>query len=250
MKDLIVPDVHGRVFWKSILPFLSSEKYTNIIFLGDYVDPYPFEGYHWNDAIKTLIDIIYLKQQYKNKIVLLLGNHDLGYIDDRINTCRRDIRNSDIIRTILLEYSKDFDLLYSKPCSYKNVHKIIYSHAGITRSFYDILKKRLDIKDLNIVDIINQKWHNQGNDRNLIKILLSYVGELRGGEDLTGSFVWADIHEHDWDDFTIPNTFQIFGHSQTPYSPIVGITGACLDTRQVFEIDYDTLEIKVLNGTS
>ncbi len=250
MKDLIVPDIHGRVFWKSILPFLSSNKYEKIIFLGDYVDPYISEGYHWNDAIKALIDVIYLKRQYKDKIVLLLGNHDLGYIDERINTCRRDIRNCDIIRTILLEYSKDFDLLYDKSCSVENITRVLYSHAGITHDFYSVLKNRLDINESYIVYTINKMWHESGENRDLIKLLLSYVGELRGGEDVSGSFVWADIHEHDFEDFTIPNTFQIFGHSQTPYVPIIGTSCACLDTRQVFEIDYDTLEIKVLNGTS
>jgi hypothetical protein len=250
MKDLIVPDIHGRVFWKSILPFLSSDKYEKVIFLGDYVDPYISEGYHWNDAIKALIDVIYLKRQYKNKIVLLLGNHDLGYIDARINACRRDIRNYDIIRTILLEYSKDFDLLYDKPCSVENITRVLYSHAGITNDFYRVLKNSLDINESNIVTSINQMWHESGEKRELIKLLLSYVGELRGGEDVSGSFVWADVTEHDLNNLVIPYTYQIFGHSQTPYAPIIGTYCACLDTRQVFDIDYDTLEIKVLNGTS
>ena len=37
---IIIPDVHGRVFWKEIVK--NSED--KIIFLGDYVDPYPGEN--------------------------------------------------------------------------------------------------------------------------------------------------------------------------------------------------------------
>ena len=38
---LIIPDVHGREFWKDAV-----EEYPNlpVIFLGDYMDPYSYEG--------------------------------------------------------------------------------------------------------------------------------------------------------------------------------------------------------------
>lgn len=32
---LIIPDVHGRTFWKYAI-----DKYDKVIFLGDYLDPY------------------------------------------------------------------------------------------------------------------------------------------------------------------------------------------------------------------
>ena len=38
---IIIPDIHGRTFWKEAI-----QKYPNskTIFLGDYLDPYPHEG--------------------------------------------------------------------------------------------------------------------------------------------------------------------------------------------------------------
>lgn len=37
---LIIPDVHGRDFWKD-----AANRFPgNIVFLGDYLDPYPLEG--------------------------------------------------------------------------------------------------------------------------------------------------------------------------------------------------------------
>lgn len=36
----IIPDVHGRNFWKNITSNEEIAKYEKIIFLGDYLDPY------------------------------------------------------------------------------------------------------------------------------------------------------------------------------------------------------------------
>ena len=40
-KILIIPDVHGRRFWRDAI---ESDDYDKVIFLGDYLDPYPDEG--------------------------------------------------------------------------------------------------------------------------------------------------------------------------------------------------------------
>ena len=38
---LVIPDIHGRTYWKE-----ATAKYPNlpVIFLGDYLDPYSYEG--------------------------------------------------------------------------------------------------------------------------------------------------------------------------------------------------------------
>jgi len=47
MNDiLIVPDVHGRNFWKPVLEYTGE-----VIFLGDYTDPYPYENLNNEDAL-------------------------------------------------------------------------------------------------------------------------------------------------------------------------------------------------------
>ena len=38
MKILILPDIHGRTFWKK--PCENPKEFDLIIFLGDYLDPY------------------------------------------------------------------------------------------------------------------------------------------------------------------------------------------------------------------
>lgn len=73
-KILILPDIHGRPFWKKAV-----EKYKNevdkIVFLGDYLDPYVWEGITRKNAIRNFEEIIDYKINNKDKVVLLLGNH-------------------------------------------------------------------------------------------------------------------------------------------------------------------------------
>ena len=75
MKALIIPDTHLRGFWKETV-----EKWDGpIIFLGDYLDPYPYE---WKDeypnSIQYLLDILNFKDQNPDRVTLLLGNHKLS----------------------------------------------------------------------------------------------------------------------------------------------------------------------------
>ena len=51
MSDiLIIPDVHGRTFWKEPV---KNEEFDHIVFLGDYLDPYPQEGITQRQAFEN-----------------------------------------------------------------------------------------------------------------------------------------------------------------------------------------------------
>lgn len=73
MKILVLPDMHGRQFWRK--PCENVEMYDKIIFLGDYLDPYDFENVSVENAIDNFKEIIELKEKHTSKTVLLLGNH-------------------------------------------------------------------------------------------------------------------------------------------------------------------------------
>ncbi|MDO4214266.1 MAG: metallophosphoesterase [Bacteroidales bacterium] len=68
---IIIPDVHGRKFWRAAVQGHEEDK---IIFLGDYVDPYDWEGISASEAFKELQDIIAFKKEHPDNVVLLLGN--------------------------------------------------------------------------------------------------------------------------------------------------------------------------------
>lgn len=73
MKHAIIGDLHGRDNWRDIY----SRAFDKIVFLGDYVNSDTF-----SDAaiLENPERIINLKKKYPEKIVLLLGNHDVQYL--------------------------------------------------------------------------------------------------------------------------------------------------------------------------
>lgn len=80
-KILIIPDVHGRKFWRRAIERGLKENVDKIIFLGDYGDPYGSEEISHKDALMELEDIIQFQENNPNKVVLLLGNHDAHYLN-------------------------------------------------------------------------------------------------------------------------------------------------------------------------
>ena len=67
---IIVPDVHCRNFYKPVLQV----KNKPIIFLGDYMDPYRYEGTSDENGIANLEEIFDYARNNKN-VTLLVGNH-------------------------------------------------------------------------------------------------------------------------------------------------------------------------------
>ena len=74
-KILIVPDVHGRAFWHRALELV--DQVDQIVFLGDYLDPYSHEGLTFEDALMEFEGILAFKEDYPNKVVLIVGNHKI-----------------------------------------------------------------------------------------------------------------------------------------------------------------------------
>lgn len=90
IKTLIVGDVHGREFWKEPVKTVLENSDAEIVFLGDYHDPYPHEfDADWeldananteylDTSISNFKKIIELKKQHPDRITLLLGNHKVN----------------------------------------------------------------------------------------------------------------------------------------------------------------------------
>lgn len=249
MKVLVVPDVHGRSFWKDVLPFVTSDEYNKIIFLGDYLDPYHHDKISGEQAYKTFLKILNLKDCYPDKIVLLLGNHDLGYLDDNICNCRKIVDFEEEIYYAFLENKHLFDITYKINTDDKT---ILFSHAGFTRTFIDMLKNRfMDDDEWSCIDSLNDWFHhNMPKHVKTVYNLLAMVGRERGGIDHTGSCVWADITETTYFESCLENTIQIFGH--TILNPMKMYTSPkktmnCIDSQRVFVFDTDNYELSELN---
>jgi hypothetical protein len=196
MKHIIIGDLHGRDTWREV----SVKKYDKVVFLGDYVDSFTIS----NLAIyENLKDIIRLKKRNPNKIVLLLGNHDIQYLYFPRYQCsgfRPTMQNQ---LTSLFNNNKDlFQIAYQKG-------NYLFSHAGITNSWYNeflrlpILEKIKDENDT-LADLLNKV------DQTAQRYILHTAGYFRGGEG-NGGITWADKKETTID--MLKGYHQVVGHT-------------------------------------
>lgn len=230
---IIIPDVHGRVFWKEIVK--NSED--KIIFLGDYVDPYPGENISLTGALDNLSEIIDYKKSNPSKVILLLGNHDFMYMDSEHNkySCRHDFENEPKITKLLMNNRDLFQMNYSIEVKNK---LYIFSHAGILKPWIEKYKNLFGNfpESIDKINELYKKW-----DPEFISSLLE-ISYYRGGWSDFGSMIWSDVREHSVS--CEENVYQIFGHTQLKDKPIIEKHFADLDCRRPFFFDEKTGDIK------
>ena len=248
-KILIIPDVHGRDFWREPVKQELNNSETSIIFLGDFTDCYPYEWEPNFDYRQHTVDnfkeIIELKKQNSDRITLLLGNHDCGYaISDTICSSRMDRTHLSELKELFRENRELFQM--AEECNIAGRH-FIFSHAGILKGWArSVWGDEADDTDFNVVSRLNNAWLD--NDMNILSRLGDY-DDYRGWDGFQyGSPVWSDIRS--WIRVTPEETygFNIVGHTQLSHQVVLDQI-ADLDCRKVFYIDdqgvlrsYDTDE--------
>jgi predicted phosphodiesterase len=237
-KILIIGDIHGRTFWKEAV-----EKHINdcdkIIFLGDYLDAYPHEEITRRQEKENFEEIIKLKQDNPDKVVLLLGNHDLHYIDDSFTqSSRHSSSHARTYKEMFLSHMSFFKIAHEETINDK---KFLFTHAGVMKSWYD--RNKETIGELT-VDNLNNLQNFKGGIR-----ALGEVSKRRSwlSEFYTGGPLWSDVYEKinmkkSSEDNVVSNDdaiikefdFQIFGHTQMYANPIQTNYWACVDCRRAF----------------
>lgn len=233
---IIIPDVHGRFFWKNSIKGHETEE---IIFLGDYTDPYSYEGVTYEQTLKNFKEILKFKKEHNDNVTLLLGNHDLCYISNDMPRCRFDYNNHDELSKLFRENISLFKLMHHKII---NGRFVTFSHSYIGKHW---LNKVYDFYEKDIIEIekvINDHLH--ALDNSFITRSMRIAGHARGGEYIVGSLVWSDISEILEEGNKIFDIdFQIFGHTQLQSQPIITNDIACLDVREGFELTDDGILI-------
>ena len=230
---VIIPDVHGRKFWRDVVQGHEGDK---IIFLGDYVDPYDWEGITPKEAYQELLDIIDFKKAHPDNVVLLLGNHDLGYLDPTICTCRRDCYRAERLRKLFEENLALFDIVHVEDMG----GRVLFSHAGIGESWIKHRRHLVGNLDEFRPEHLNELLHGDLPERELLFLALADVSWFRGGQDKMGSPVWADVQEYLEGERLLGGYLHIFGHTLHEGGPInVRDHGFCLDCAQAFILDLD-----------
>ena len=230
MRYILIPDVHGRDFWRSAVE--NRQKADIVIFLGDYVDPYPNEKISNETALKGLEDIIELQKSDPEHIMLLLGNHDMGYlVGEDFCPARHWDAGHDRLHKIFSDNLECFILSYM-------AGDILISHAGVYPDW-------MNLSGLSLEEFknFNTDLHNPEKYDRVINALFC-VDFWRGGWNKIGSPVWADIRcavEHD----TL-GMDQIVGHTQLGKDPIGVGRVTCIDCRRTFILEDG--ELKEMDG--
>ena len=224
---LIVPDVHGRDFY---VPALNACAWDHIVFLGDYLDPYSYEGITPKVAIERFMEIISYKRANAERVTLLLGNHDMHYSSEVVNelacSSRYDFFNEREIKRLFADNSDLFRLAWETVAGER---RVLMTHAPVLCSW---LEKNSDVMPECSAAALNGLLGTEAGER-----ALSQVGRLRGGLQTVGGPLWADVREAELPGELPEGIYQVFGHTQQPVEPVITDRYACLDCRRCFTLD-------------
>lgn len=191
MKVLCVGDIHAKVW---ILPrvthLIEDEHFDKVILMGDYLDD-------WNatPADNELVakQITNLKEQYKNKIVILWGNHDISNIRKGAFVCAgynpANVVAANILSKLPLQFAYGEGML-------------LFSHAGVT----DAWRRSVG---LGTPTLYGAQYYAEELNK-LPADCYNRTGTARGGID-DPSPIWADLEELRAD--PVENLLQIVGHT-------------------------------------
>lgn len=205
MKVLFVGDVHNHYYvFKDVHRLDERYKFDKIIFVGDYVDDWYTTN---NESLETLDEVIELKKSNPDKYYFCIGNHELSYLGYPCSGHR--FPKDKLVRLKLIQNINVFNYFVTIELDNK---KFYCSHAGFLNDY--LLHYLTQYGDWE--DILQQM------NTEPLKYLnhLNVCSKFRGGCYDYGSFVWADIREHKYEEHLgkkiLP--YQIIGHS-----PVIGI---------------------------
>lgn len=134
MKVVAIGDIHGRTVWRDIVRKALEENADKIVFLADFLDPYPSEVISpFQSILGNFKDIVELQSTYTNKIVLLYGNHDHHYnpfVVDKQYYSRWDIQGMKELSTIIEDL-----VMRDRMKLFHYEDGVMYSHAGFTNTW-------------------------------------------------------------------------------------------------------------------
>ena len=226
-KLIIIPDVHGREFWRKA-------AYENpdgeFLFLGEYLDPYELEGISEAEAFRGLEDILGFKKENPDRVTLLWGNHDLHYMYPELMGSRYDFENAERNAHMFWDHQELFKMAYETVAAGK---RFLFSHAGVGMGWIMQNFPALQAEEVNATllnDLVGYPAFMSA---------LEDVSSYRGGDKKYGSMIWADIHEQADLENQFPGVIQVFGHSLLglPFNYEDRIY--CLDCRRAFFLDYE-----------
>ena len=238
IKTITIGDLHGKDIWEkcadlkilSETPNLETE-YDKYIFIGDYVESFDKTD---KETLDNLQNIVLLKKNYPDKIILLWGNHDLpyylGYYRHGCSGYRSQMHEK--LNSIFESNKNLFQMAFQ-------IENYIWTHAGIHKGWYENrFSKIASNEELTLAEQLNKSFEkNEHNDDCLFD-----VGYARGGHQAIGGPFWLDkmnLHK------PLERYHQITGHSKVKYirtDKAEQLAGNPENTSVTFTACLDTIE--------
>lgn len=198
MDDILVcPDLHGRreLLDHAINSYIKEE--IPIIFLGDYLDGYPYDFLEIDNLEKEVFSVLkYLisfAKENPDDITLLLGDHEGQYVGLSNSLARFDFNNAYEIYKLL----KENESIFTGAFIYNNA---LFTHAGVSENWletndlhnnyefvYNYINKHIKFSDS--FDIPDYRYCGISNN------CVWNIGRSRGGNSNYGGPFWADVKE-------------------------------------------------------
>jgi len=269
MKILNIGDVHGRDHWMfsthgspyefnywkvsvesgatataeiwSDMPYY---QYDKIIFVGDYCDSYDLNN---ETILQNLENIIFFKKALGDRVVLLLGNHDVQYIvPNEICSGFRSEMQFDLKRVL----SANLNLFKMAHFEQGANGKWIWSHAGVTSEWFKELKRDMLHRNFRFLsvseeffqeerevdEVINKAWEMRMD-------ALWNVDHYSGGIDLWAGPIW--VRPGVLESWKIEGYNQVVGHTKQKALHKVDFQDYSLHYIDVPYLDIDPLVLEI-----
>jgi len=229
-KILIIPDIHNK--HEVAERIIDEESPGRIIFLGDYFDDFYDAPEDTEGTAKWLAESL----ERANRIHLI-GNHDLSYMtkNPNLRCAGYTERKHHVIDGCGIPWGK-LHLYGWIDGSW------LCTHAGLSDGFFREIKQKDSDSPAETLRLAEKDLENI--DKTGHEHVFFQAGFRRGGNNAVGGILWCD-----YDEFKdIPNTNQIFGHTQdnaVRHSKAENAEHYCIDTGLRNYITYSDKKIVV-----
>ena len=149
MKRIVIGDPHGR--WEALKKIYDKEQPDEVIILGDYFDSFNIDIFAQRECYDNIVALRkeHLSQK-KGRFIMLIGNHDMHYMDDNFGRCSgwSDWTYSEAAYPLCRDWDKEI----LKMIFVDEVNKTIYSHAGVSMNWFNFWIKSNNLGDINTIE--------------------------------------------------------------------------------------------------
>ena len=195
MKVISIGDTHGRSAW-NLVQKIEKDKYDKFVFIGDYFDSFTIS---FEKQYENFEKILQFKSENRDKVVLLIGNHDFHYLRSAGNDQYSGYQGKYVFKIReILQNAIDLGLMQMA----FEADGFLYTHAGVTKTWLSNNSNKLPAD--RIVACINNCFDISPEE-------FKFNGKDPYGDDVTQSPIWVRPDSLSLD--TIGVYKQVVGHT-------------------------------------